>query len=224
MYAATDPSIYPRILIPKLSTQVLLSDTSEMEATRFTEIVIFDTFACLGLFLNLVVLAPTLFSGVCRKVPWASLILSFILYAITYMLLIGRQRPTQHPPYGLCFFQASLVYSVPLLWVFARWIESVTSPMFLIKLCYLIHLFCHRCKAVFTSRKLQHMMNFSIIKFCLQMSIVDFGGLRTKTRSRTENVVGKQSSWTKWNLNLFLSSSSCPGLHFAFKIFSSLPL
>ncbi|KAG5718071.1 hypothetical protein E4T56_gene20712 [Termitomyces sp. T112] len=97
------------------STQDLLNNTLEMEAANFAEIVIFDAFACLGLFLNVAVLAPTLFAGVCRKTTWAGLILSFILYAITYLLLIGRQRTTQHPPYGLCFLQASLVYSSPLL-------------------------------------------------------------------------------------------------------------
>ncbi|KAG5715731.1 hypothetical protein E4T56_gene192 [Termitomyces sp. T112] len=84
-----------------------------------TKIIVFDTFAFLGVLVNTAVLAPPLLSShIQRSKIWFSLIFSWILYSASYTLLLGRQTRSQ-PPFGLCIFQGALTTSTPLVCIVA---------------------------------------------------------------------------------------------------------
>lgn len=70
-----------------------------------------------GLALNVAVLAPAIFSAsVRRRTTWSGLIISFLVYSFSYLLVIPWQKlQSQSPPFGLCFAQATLVYASPSL-------------------------------------------------------------------------------------------------------------
>ncbi|KAF8659896.1 hypothetical protein AX16_001780 [Volvariella volvacea WC 439] len=75
----------------------------------------FNAFAFLGFFLVLATLLPALLSPrVHRRAAWFCLMFSGLVYSITYLLLVGRQRGPE-PPYTLCALQAALVYAAPIL-------------------------------------------------------------------------------------------------------------
>lgn len=82
-----------------------------------TELAVFDALAFIGLALNAAVLAPVIFSpSVRRTTTWSGLIISFIIYSWSYLVIFPWQRLlSQFPPFGLCFLQATLVFASPAL-------------------------------------------------------------------------------------------------------------
>jgi hypothetical protein len=88
----------------------------ELEPTAtHGQVTIFDTFALLGVFSTLAVLAPALISSrVRRSRVWYCVMNSWMVYSISFSLLLGRQTGPQ-PPFGICFLRAALVYVVPFL-------------------------------------------------------------------------------------------------------------
>ncbi|KAF9464069.1 hypothetical protein BDZ94DRAFT_1321394 [Collybia nuda] len=81
-----------------------------------TNIIIFDFFASLGIVSILVVLIPALFSPrIRRSATWFVVLVSWLVYSVSYILLFGRQTSSKPPPLGLCLFQAVLVYATPPL-------------------------------------------------------------------------------------------------------------
>jgi len=78
----------------------------------------FNAFAFLGLALNAAVLATAFFSpSVQRRTTWSQLIKSFLIYSLSYLMIVPWQNlpQSQPPPFGLCFVQATLVYASPAL-------------------------------------------------------------------------------------------------------------
>ncbi|KAF9463515.1 hypothetical protein BDZ94DRAFT_600816 [Collybia nuda] len=74
-------------------------------------IIIFDALAFLGCFLTVAVLVPALLSPrIKRSETWFGLLMSWLLYSVSYILLIGRQVGPK-PSLGLCMFQSALVYA-----------------------------------------------------------------------------------------------------------------
>jgi hypothetical protein len=87
---------------------VLPSQQVELERI-YTQTLVFDTFAFLSVFSVVAALAPALFSPhVKRSRTWFGLLVAWLLYSVTYLLLIGHRFS---PPLGLCIFQATLVYT-----------------------------------------------------------------------------------------------------------------
>ncbi|KAK0491569.1 hypothetical protein IW261DRAFT_1556715 [Armillaria novae-zelandiae] len=76
---------------------------------------IYDTLSFLGFFSLLAVLVPAVFSKqLKRRRTWFSLILSWMVFAFSYICLINNQLEDE-PQFGTCLFQTLLVYSAPPL-------------------------------------------------------------------------------------------------------------
>ncbi|KAF9452946.1 hypothetical protein P691DRAFT_134132 [Macrolepiota fuliginosa MF-IS2] len=79
-------------------------------------IILFDVVVLVAVILCLCTLLPAVFSkNVHRSVGWYSLMTAWLVYSLSYGLLVGWQEGPNKPPLGLCIFQAPLVYSVPPL-------------------------------------------------------------------------------------------------------------
>ncbi|KAK0230205.1 hypothetical protein IW262DRAFT_1336980 [Armillaria fumosa] len=76
---------------------------------------IYDTLSFLGFFSLLAVLLPAVFSKqIKRRRTWFSLILSWMVFAFSYLCLVNNQLEDE-PHFGTCLFQTLLVYSAPPL-------------------------------------------------------------------------------------------------------------
>ncbi|KAK7440642.1 hypothetical protein VKT23_016991 [Stygiomarasmius scandens] len=75
--------------------------------------VVFDVLQALALVLLLVTYFAALFSkSITRMKTWFCLMLSSIIYCISFLLLVGHQDGPD-PPFPLCIFQAGLIYAAP---------------------------------------------------------------------------------------------------------------
>ncbi|KAF8067057.1 hypothetical protein FPV67DRAFT_1227160 [Lyophyllum atratum] len=125
--------------------ETILNDSDSTEVT----VTIFNTFAFLGVFLNAAVLAPVIFSpNVRRRTVWSGLILSWIIYSMSYLLIVGRQLEVQAPPFGLCFLQAVLLYASPMLCIL-----SYT--------CFTVDLFLQLSAIIFGNRTAEFMVRWT---------------------------------------------------------------
>ncbi|KAG5722764.1 hypothetical protein E4T56_gene7965 [Termitomyces sp. T112] len=96
-------------LISRVPTPSTESDTLSIERT------VFNVLLFLGLFLNVAVLLPALFSSkVHRRNAWYNVLISWMIYSLSYLLILGYQHEHE-PPFGICLAQAALVYSCPTL-------------------------------------------------------------------------------------------------------------
>jgi len=78
-------------------------------------IVFFDVAVFMAIVLSLCTFLPAILSkNVRRSIGWYSLIAAWLVYSLSYALLIGKQEGTD-PPSGLCVFQSLLIYAVPAL-------------------------------------------------------------------------------------------------------------
>ncbi|KAJ4467534.1 hypothetical protein J3R30DRAFT_3716896 [Lentinula aciculospora] len=86
-------------------------------------IIVFDVLNAIGLILTALALLPALLSAtVSRTSTWKALMASSMVYSSSYLLLLPiGQRSVAQPEYGVCLFQASLVYSAPVFITFAGW-------------------------------------------------------------------------------------------------------
>jgi hypothetical protein len=79
----------------------------------------FNSLAIAGFLFLAAVLAPALFNkNILRQATWFSLVVAWMVYALAYLLIADQQLGSE-PPFGLCFLQMSLIYSVPPLYVIA---------------------------------------------------------------------------------------------------------
>ncbi|KAF9446246.1 hypothetical protein P691DRAFT_828000 [Macrolepiota fuliginosa MF-IS2] len=79
-------------------------------------IVLFDVIVLVAVTLFSCMLAVVAFSkNIHRSIGWYNLMTSWLVYSLSYGLLVGRQEGPAKPPSGLCLFQTSLVYAVPPL-------------------------------------------------------------------------------------------------------------
>ncbi|TFK40431.1 hypothetical protein BDQ12DRAFT_721869 [Crucibulum laeve] len=96
-------------------------DASEAQfssSQRLLQITIFDALAFLAVFLVGAVLATALFSRkVNRRRPWYNMLVSWLVYSASYLLLVGFQGD-KGPPFWFCFLQAVFVYGAPPLAAF----------------------------------------------------------------------------------------------------------
>ncbi|KAF5359744.1 hypothetical protein D9756_003442 [Leucocoprinus leucothites] len=78
-------------------------------------VVLFDAIVLVATVLVLCTFLPAILSrNVKRSIGWYSLMTAWLVYSLSYGLLIGRQEGPE-PPFGLCLFQTLLVYAVPPL-------------------------------------------------------------------------------------------------------------
>ena len=78
-------------------------------------VVLFDVFVFAGIGLSLCTFLPAILSkNVYRSIGWYSLMTAWLVYSLSYALLIGKQEGPD-PPFGLCVFQSLLVYATPPL-------------------------------------------------------------------------------------------------------------
>ncbi|KAF9446234.1 hypothetical protein P691DRAFT_708956, partial [Macrolepiota fuliginosa MF-IS2] len=81
-----------------------------------TLVVLFDILVLVAVILLLCTLLPAVFSkNVHRSVGWYNLMITWLVYSLSYGLLVGRQVESIEPPLGLCLFQTLLIYAVPAL-------------------------------------------------------------------------------------------------------------
>ncbi|KIK65035.1 hypothetical protein GYMLUDRAFT_94488 [Collybiopsis luxurians FD-317 M1] len=77
-------------------------------------IVIFDILQSLALISLLIPFTTAALSkSVSRMKTWYNLLFFFIVYCISYLLLIGHQFSKEEPPLALCTFQAGAIYAAP---------------------------------------------------------------------------------------------------------------
>ncbi|KAJ7494804.1 hypothetical protein B0H11DRAFT_2003439 [Mycena galericulata] len=76
---------------------------------------VFNFLAGTGFFLLLVtVVAAAVSPTIHRSHTWFSMIISWMVYAASYMLILGHQLDIE-PPRGICAFQMTLIYASPPL-------------------------------------------------------------------------------------------------------------
>jgi hypothetical protein len=90
-------------------------------------VLVFDIFELLAVLL----ISCTLLTAICcraiqRSIAWYNLITGWLVYSLSYGLLVGRQEGPQ-PPMGLCVLQTVLVYAVPGLWVSTHSLSITTQ-------------------------------------------------------------------------------------------------
>lgn len=86
-----------------------------LPSQHHTLIIVFDVFVLLGFILFLCTLLPAVFSrAVQRSVAWYSLMTAWVVYSLSYGLLVGRQEGPE-PPLNICLLQTLLIYAVPAL-------------------------------------------------------------------------------------------------------------
>jgi len=78
-------------------------------------VVFFDVVVFVAIALSFFTFLPAILSkNVHRSIGWYSLIAAWLVYSLSYALLIGKQEGPD-PPFGLCAFQSLLIYAVPTL-------------------------------------------------------------------------------------------------------------
>jgi len=96
-----------------LRTPDVVPITQEMES--HTPIVIFDFLAAGGFAMLLATLLPAMLSrNIHRSETWFSMIIAWIVYALSYLLIVGHQFGPEPPP-GLCALQMVFIYASPPL-------------------------------------------------------------------------------------------------------------
>jgi hypothetical protein len=78
-------------------------------------VVLFDAIVLVATILCLCTIVPAILSRtVHRSIAWYSLMTAWLVYSVSYGLLIGKQEGP-NPPFGLCLLQTLLVYAGPPL-------------------------------------------------------------------------------------------------------------
>ncbi|KAJ7590627.1 hypothetical protein C8J56DRAFT_538345 [Mycena floridula] len=101
--------------------------TASSDSSFRNPVLAFDTLAFAGFFLLALVLIPViLFKQVPRNRTWFGLILGWMLYSVSYILILGRQFGPA-PPFGLCMLQAILIYTMPTMngWTHLAFVTEV---------------------------------------------------------------------------------------------------
>ncbi|KAL4268392.1 hypothetical protein AB1N83_001586 [Pleurotus pulmonarius] len=96
------------------STQLDFESAPGASSPDSAVIAVFNTLQMTGLVLPLAVILTTWLAPTVKRFPaWYNVIISWIISSSSSLLLIGRQTGTK-PPFGLCLFQAMLLYVAPV--------------------------------------------------------------------------------------------------------------
>ncbi|KAJ6531851.1 hypothetical protein B0H19DRAFT_459200 [Mycena capillaripes] len=92
----------------------LFSFTIKMESR--TPTYIFNVLAATGFILLFATVVPAaLSSNIHRSKTWFSMIISWMVYAASYLLILGYQLGPEGPPRGICGLQMLFIYACPPL-------------------------------------------------------------------------------------------------------------
>ncbi|KAJ7180729.1 hypothetical protein C8R46DRAFT_592053 [Mycena filopes] len=91
-----------------------MSDSEQLAVqTPQWVLALFNSLYFVGFVLLAIVILPPLFArNVHRSKLWFAFMGSWMVYCLSFLLLLGRQFGPA-PPFGLCLFQASLIHAVP---------------------------------------------------------------------------------------------------------------
>ncbi|KAF7367793.1 hypothetical protein MSAN_00843500 [Mycena sanguinolenta] len=92
-----------------------MSSSSSVSADTFAaEAALFNICSLLGVLSLTLIVATAYFSTtVHRSELWFRHMIAWIVYSAAYLALAGHQGGSD-PPFGLCFYQAALIYAVPI--------------------------------------------------------------------------------------------------------------
>ncbi|KAJ7584291.1 hypothetical protein C8J56DRAFT_1053746 [Mycena floridula] len=97
------------------------------ESTYRVSVLAFNILSFAGFFLLALVLIPVILSKqVHRNRTWFGVILAWMLYSLSYLLILGHQFGPE-PPFGLCMFQTILIYTMPTMngWTHLAFVTEV---------------------------------------------------------------------------------------------------
>ncbi|KAF4571247.1 hypothetical protein EYR36_008576 [Pleurotus pulmonarius] len=77
-----------------------------------------------------IVLTARLSSTINRSIAWYNLILSFIFYAVSFLLIMGKQFGPE-PPFALCLVQCLFVYAAPVISLITNIVVTVFMALLL---------------------------------------------------------------------------------------------
>ncbi|KXN90377.1 hypothetical protein AN958_04246 [Leucoagaricus sp. SymC.cos] len=81
-----------------------------------TAVIIFDVLVLISVLLTvLTLLLAVLSRNVSQSAGWYGLMTGWVIYALSYGLIVGYQEGEKEPPLGVCAFQTLLIYAAPAL-------------------------------------------------------------------------------------------------------------
>ncbi|KAJ7431779.1 hypothetical protein B0H11DRAFT_2128769 [Mycena galericulata] len=156
-----------------------MSNSSVVEDTLGVEVTIFNTFSALGVVFLALIVATAYFSPtVHRSELWFRHIIAWIVYSAAFLLLIGHQEGS-NPPFGLCLFQAALIYAVP------------TFPT-LSAFCFVADLYIRLSSVVYKKRKIRPALKKFLVNFPLVVLLGVF--IEVLVLVQDPGIVGWESS------------------------------
>jgi len=130
--------------------------------------VAFDVLQLLALVLLVAMLLPALLSQrIERMKTWFNLVVSCIVYCISFLLLLGHQSGPE-PPYGLCIFQAGLIYAAP---------TTVGAAGFVFVIELYLRLSSTLCATQVNQRHITILLFISPVAHCIVFWVAIFTGL-----------------------------------------------
>ncbi|KAF7367795.1 hypothetical protein MSAN_00843700 [Mycena sanguinolenta] len=120
-----------------------MSNFSSVQAAPVAvNVTVFNISSILGVVSLTLIVATAYFSSTVRRSDlWYRHIIAWIVYNTAFLVLIGHQGDPD-PPFGLCFFQAALIYAVP------------TFPT-LSAFCFVADLYIRLSAVLFNKRKIR---------------------------------------------------------------------
>lgn len=85
----------------------MLTDVAEIESPA-GGIIVFDVLQSLALFFLIITLVPAIFSSIKPMRTWYTLIVSSVVYRVSFRIMLGHQTGPE-PPLPLCTVQAGLM-------------------------------------------------------------------------------------------------------------------
>lgn len=78
-------------------------------------VAVFDSLGFIALvLLSMMLISVIMQRKIHRNKTWFSLMVSWMIYTLSFLLFIGEQFSSE-PPFGFCLFQAALIHACPAL-------------------------------------------------------------------------------------------------------------
>lgn len=105
-----------KVRIVSLDISAILTSRAQIDRTLDTRIVVYDSLLIASIAFLTFVLLTAYFKRrtILRTSSWFSLIISWLIYAVSYLFIAGYHTGPE-PPFGLCVFQAASVYTAPVV-------------------------------------------------------------------------------------------------------------
>jgi hypothetical protein len=90
---------------PSFSDRVI-----EQNKLSSTQLILFNTISTTAMLLNALAIITVTCANIKRSRTWFAQLYACFIYSLSLLLIVGRQGGGE-PPFGLCFFQAALIYA-----------------------------------------------------------------------------------------------------------------